>query len=293
MRVGVLMGGWSSEREISLVSGRRVAGALRSKGYDVVEVDVQRDVVEKLTDLNIDIAFIMLHGKPGEDGIIQGLLEVMDIPYTGSDVLSSSLSMDKVMTKKVLNASGIPTPDYEYPVVKDNPSLDYPYLIKPVSEGSSVGISIVRNEDDYKRALEEVDGYGDFFAEEYINGVEITVGILGDMALPTLELVPKNEFYDYEAKYTEGMTEFIIPARLDAGIRERCKNIALETFRVLGCRDFGRVDFVVKEGEAYVLEVNTIPGMTELSDLPAEAEEIGIGYEELVDRILRLAADRI
>ncbi len=293
MRVGVLYGGWSSEREISLISGKKVASALKNRGYDVIQIDVAKDIAEVLSKAHLDIAFIMLHGKPGEDGTIQGILETLDIPYTGSGVLSSALAMNKVMTKKVLISSGIPTPEFQYPLNKTPPSLRPSYLIKPVSEGSSVGISIVRGDDDYQLAIRKAEKYGEFFAEEYIRGKEITVGILGDKPLPTLELIPKNEFYDYEAKYTKGLTEFIIPARLSEEMKKKSKEIALATHRTLGCRDFSRVDLMVHGENAYVLEINTIPGMTELSDLPAEAKEIGIEYDELVTRILKLALKRI
>lgn len=293
MKIGVLYGGWSSEREVSIRSGKMVAGALRRKGYDVVEIDVDRDIALKLKDKSIDIAFIMLHGKPGEDGTIQGLLEITGIPYTGSGVLSSSLTINKVFTKKIISQSGIRTPDFKYPINPDELPMKPPFLIKPVSEGSSVGISIVRKEEDYRKSCEKANEFGDIFAEKYIDGMEVTVGILGERALPVLELVPKNEFYDYEAKYTEGMTEFIIPARISEEMTERVQNNAIKTHGILGCNDFSRVDFIVSEEKSYVLEVNTIPGMTELSDLPAEASEIGMDYDVLVENILQLALSRM
>lgn len=292
MKVGVLYGGWSSEREISIISGKRVADALRKCGYDIIEIDVGRDIALKLSEEKIDIAFIMLHGKPGEDGTIQGLLETMNIPYTGSGVLASALSINKVLTKRILESSGIPTPEFIHPIRDNKPDMDTPYLIKPVSEGSSVGISIVREKKTYRKAIEKAIEYGDFFIEKYIEGKEVTVGILGDIALPVLELVPENEFYDYEAKYTDGMTEFIIPARLSDEMTEKTQEIALEAHRILGCCDFSRVDFIVQNEDVFVLEINTIPGMTELSDLPAEALEMGIDYNELVERILELAIRR-
>jgi len=292
VRIGVLYGGWSSEREISILSGKRVTAALKSRGYEVVEIDVDRDVPEVLSKGEIDIAFVMLHGKPGEDGTIQGLLETMDIPYTGSGVLASSLAINKIIAKKVFQFSGIPTPEFKYPVRDDEIPLEFPYLIKPVAEGSSVGMTIVREKEQHEKAVSVACEYGDCFAEKYINGKEITIGILGDLALPILELVPKKEFYDYEAKYTKGMTEFIIPARLDDEMTKRSKEMALKAHRTLGCCDFSRVDFVVDDNNAYVLEVNTIPGMTDLSDVPAEAKAMGIEYDELVERILKLALCR-
>jgi len=292
MKIGVLYGGWSSEREISILSGKRVASALRNRGYEVLEIDVGQDIAEVLSKNKIDIAYVMLHGKPGEDGTIQGLLETLGIPYTGSDVLASSLAINKVIAKKVFQFSGIPTPEFKYPVNKDEIPLDLPYLIKPVSEGSSVGMTIVREKEQHEKAVSVANEYGDCFAEKFINGKEITIGILGELALPILELIPKKEFYDYEAKYTKGMTEFIIPARLSEDISKMSKNLALKAHRALGCRDFSRVDFIVDESNVFVIEVNTIPGMTELSDIPAEAKAMGMGYDELVERILKLALER-
>jgi len=292
MKIGVLYGGWSSEREISILSGKRVASALRNRGYEVLEIDVGQDIAEVLSKNKIDIAYVMLHGKPGEDGTIQGLLETMGIPYTGSGVLASALVINKVITKKIFKYSGIPTPEFKYPVNKDEIPLDLPYLIKPVSEGSSVGMTIVRKKEQHRKAVSKAHEYGDCFAEKFINGKEITIGILGELALPILELIPKKEFYDYEAKYTKGMTEFIIPARLSEDISKMSKNLALKAHRALGCRDFSRVDFIVDESNVFVIEVNTIPGMTELSDIPAEAKAMGMGYDELVERILKLALER-
>ena len=292
MKIGVLYGGWSSEREVSIRSGKKVASALKNRGYEVIEIDVDRNIAFVLSSEKIDIAYVMLHGKPGEDGTIQGLLETMDIPYTGSGILASSLAINKVIAKKVFQFSGIQTPEFKYPIKDNEIPLEFPYLIKPVSEGSSVGMSIVREKAQHEKAVSIANEYGDCFAEKYINGKEITIGILGDLALPILELVPKKEFYDYEAKYTKGMTEFIIPARLSEDVSKMSKNLALKAHRALGCRDFSRVDFVVDDNNIYVLEVNTIPGMTDLSDVPAEAKAMGIEYDELVERILRLALKR-
>ena len=289
MRVGVLYGGWSSERDISLVSGRNVADALKRRGYDVVLIDVQRDFPERVKEYNIDVAFIMLHGTPGEDGIIQGVLEFMQIPYTGSGVLASALAMDKVLSKKVFISSGIPTPDFIYPATEKLPSnWDFPVVVKPRAEGSSVGVSIVDSPDGLPYAIALASKYGEVFIEEYIDGMIATCGILGDEALPVLELVPvRRRFYDYKAKYTEGETEFIVPARLSHEVTQKTQKIALKAHQVLGCRHFSRVDMVIKDGkEPYVLEVNTVPGMTPLSDLPKEAEAAGISYDELVERIL-------
>jgi D-alanine-D-alanine ligase len=303
-RIGVLMGGMSGEREISLKSGKRVLETLLSQGYDAVGIDVDRDIASKLGDEKVDIAFIMLHGRYGEDGVIQGLLEQAQIPYTGSGVLASALSMNKVMSKKIFIGEGIPTPDYiEIPraceidqaveLVMGN--IPFPVVVKPVNEGSSLGVVIAEDvsilRDGIKKDIEE---YGDIMAEQFVKGTSVTVGILGldesTRALPILELRPKNPFYDYEAKYTQGMTEFICPAQLEKEVYSTTQYYALLAHLRLGCRGFSRVDIQVDAtGKPFVLEVNTIPGMTELSDLPAEAEVEGISYQDLVIEMLKSA----
>jgi len=291
MKIGVLYGGLSSEREVSLNSGRNVAGALRRKGYQVVEIDVGLDICERLKSEKIDVAFVMLHGKPGEDGTVQGILEFLGIPYTGSAVLSSALAMDKIMSKRIFLSNNISTPGFLYPYSGLPEDWKYPVVVKPRSEGSSVGTTIAENESELREGIKKAKKFGEFFVEEYIKGMIATCGILGDDALPVLELVPKRrKFYDYKAKYTEGETDFIIPARIKEETANRVKELALLSHRALGCRHFSRVDFVIKDNiEPYVLEVNTIPGMTELSDLPKEARAVGIEYDELVERILKMA----
>lgn len=300
-KIGVLMGGLSGEREVSLRSGENCFLALASLGYDVVRIDAMRDVGMRLAKSEVEVAFLALHGRFGEDGTVQGLLELMGIPYTGSGVLASALGMNKVAAKKVARQSGIPTPDYceigsretavevARRVIRE---LGLPVMLKPVEEGSSLGVAKCKTE---AELTADIDAgrreFGRVFAERFVAGTEITVGVIergGELvALPTLELVPKNEFYDYEAKYTHGMTEFFIPARLDAAVLREAGRLSLAAFEAIGCRGVARVDFMVaSDGTPFFTEVNTLPGMTDLSDLPAQAAAAGIGYPELVETIL-------
>ncbi len=300
MKIGVLYGGWSREREVSIRSGKNVADALRKKGYDVVEIDVNRNLPVVLKEKAIEFAYIMLHGSPGEDGTIQGLLEIMRIGYTGSGVKASACAIDKITTKKIFLASGVNTPRFLIPeenlqkFAQTIPrKLGFPIVVKPRYEGSSIGVNIIKAPDKLLSTIKEtMDKFGDVLLEEYIEGKDITVSIVGNRALPILELVPKNEFYDYEAKYTKGKTEFIIPARLDDNLTKIVKNLALKAYNAIECADFGRVDMRLRENEPYVLEVNTIPGMTEISDLPAQAKADGIPYEDLVEKILQISMER-
>lgn len=303
-KIAVLCGGRSGEREVSLRSGKRVFDSLKAQGFNVISMDTDLDLIDKLKREKVDIVFIMLHGKYGEDGIVQGLLELHGIPYTGSKVLASALAMNKIASKRIWEAEGIPTPKY----LTVDPSVDikkeaerikklfpFPLIVKPIAEGSSLGVTIVKKEDELDKMLKRtIDEFKDVFIEEYINGPEVTVGILGRnddlQALPILELVPKNEFYDYHAKYTAGMTEFIIPARLPKPLYEKTQSIALAAHNALGCYGFSRVDIIVGHDHVpYVHDVNSIPGMTDRSDLPAEAEHVGISFDDLVLRILESA----
>lgn len=299
----IVVHGWvSREREVSLRSGKRIYEALLRKGYNVTLIDPKIEGWEEV--LRGDIVFIALHGKPGEDGTVQGFLETFNVPYTGSGVLASSLAINKVASKKIFISSSIPTP--EYLSLDDFDSLDdfisksierlgLPVVVKPVSEGSSIGVSIVRDAESLPSIVKEtVDRFNDVFIEKYIEGREITVGIIEldgrPVALPILELVPKNKFYDYEAKYTAGFTEFIIPARMDKEKYNLAQELALKAHKALGCVGFSRVDLVTdSEDTPYVLEVNTIPGMTDLSDLPAMAKAYGIDYDDLVEIMLQSA----
>ena len=303
--IGVLMGGMSGERPVSLRSGRGCLDALLARGYRAVEIDAQQDVGRRLGEAGVEVAFLALHGRYGEDGTIQGLLEVMGIPYTGSGVLASALGMHKVAAKKVVDASGLPTPDYCEVTADEDAAvaarraaakLDLPVMLKPVQEGSSLGVSKCKTVEQLEAELRAgLAEFGTMFAEQFVTGTEITVGVIdrgGRLeALPILQLVPKNEFYDYEAKYTEGMTEFILPARLEPAVYERAQQAAIAVFQAIGCRGYARVDMMVDaEGTPWFVEVNTLPGMTTLSDLPAQAKAAGISYEELVETILLTAA---
>ena len=308
-RIAVLMGGRSGERQVSLRSGARIAAALQRLGADVVTIDpIDLDWVERMRDALIEIAFLGVHGKGCEDGTIQGVLEAFEFSYTGSGVLASALAMNKVMAKRVLSTLNIPTPDYL--VVDPNQSLDLqcegavnrlglPLVLKPASEGSSIGVSIIWELSELRRiAYKTQHQFGEIFFERYIEGQEVTVGLLGIeenlRALPVLELVPKREFYDYEAKYTEGMTEFIIPARLSDSLTEQVQEVALKTHQAIGCWGVSRVDMLVDtDGQPYVMEINTLPGLTDLSDLPAQAAASGISYDELIYEILASAQTRL
>ncbi|NQT29512.1 MAG: D-alanine--D-alanine ligase [Candidatus Saganbacteria bacterium] len=303
-KICVLMGGRSGERAVSLRSGKRVFESLKKQGFNVISMDLEDDLISKLKKQKVDIVYIMLHGRFGEDGVVQGLLGMANIPYTGSKVLASALAMNKLASKRVFDALGIPTPRYleidtSSDVKKEAQRIrrvfPFPLVLKPVSEGSSLGVTLIKKEDDLESILaDSVEKYRDVFIEKFVRGKEVTVGIIGKdediLALPVLELVSKNEFYDYEAKYTAGMTEFILPARLSKPLYKKTQQIALLAHRALGCYGLSRVDIMIgKNHVPYVHDVNTIPGMTERSDLPAEAAHIGISFDELVVRILESA----
>lgn len=308
-RIGVLCGGLSNEREVSLRSGGNCLAALKRLGYANAEhIDVTHDVAIELKEKKIEVAFLALHGKWGEDGTVQGLLELMQIPYTGSGVLASAVAMSKPLTKSVLKAHNLPTA--ETVVIDEHQASEWesisnqikwmPVMVKPLAEGSSVGVSKVEDSKALLTTIKEtITTYGAAIIEKYVKGQEITVGVLeesgpnkngkGTWALPILELRPKSKagFYDYEAKYTKGMTEFILPAELSPEVTKVAQDIAVKTFRAMNCSGYARVDMIVDaEGHPHVLEVNTLPGMTDTSDLPAMAEEAGIKYDALVERIL-------
>jgi len=303
-KIGVLMGGLSGERDISMRSGQNCLRALLAKGYDAVAVDAVRDVAQRLDEEKIEVAFLALHGRYGEDGTVQGLLEIMGIPYTGSGVLASALGMNKVASKKVVTASGLLSPDY-YEVGPEEPAADaaasieatvgLPVMLKPIEEGSSLGVTKCDDAASLDTSIEAArQDFGSVFAERFVPGREITAGVLQQQGvtkvLPILELVPKNEFYDYEAKYTKGLTEFILPAKLPPPAYAEAEALALAAFEAIGCRGYARVDMMVDAaGHSWFIEVNTLPGMTDTSDLPAQAEAAGISYEDLVETILLTA----
>ncbi|SNB47820.1 D-alanine--D-alanine ligase [Geobacter sp. DSM 9736] len=299
-KIGVLMGGLSAEREVSLKSGAAVHKALIARGYDAVAIDVGRDLPQALVREGVEVAFICLHGRYGEDGTVQGLLELMDIPYTGSGLLASALAMNKVYAKRVFAAAGLTVAPYKvfrrgWAFRPDSLGFSLPVVIKPSQEGSSVGVSIVREPDQAAEALKLAFSYDDeILVEQFIKGREIQVGILEERALGAIEIVPKREFYDFEAKYTAGMAEHILPAPLPEDLYAKVLAAGEEAHRALGCSGYSRVDFLVtEEGECYLLEVNTLPGMTALSLLPEIAGGAGIGFEDLVERILTSASLKI
>ncbi len=289
------MGGLSREREISLKTGKAILKALVEKGYAATPIDVGGDIAEKLVREKIEFAFLALHGRFGEDGTIQGMLELMKIPYTGSGVLASALAMDKIMSKRFFLCEKIPTPRFETfrrdEIKKDQPkkiSLPLPVVVKPSREGSTIGISIVRKEEDLSLALREAGEYDtEILIEEFMKGKEITVGILENIPLPIVEIVPKSGFYDYRSKYTKGETEYILPARIGREKYLYAQEIGLKAFQALGCSGIARVDLMTDEDEnPFVIDVNTMPGMTETSLLPKAAHYAGISFEDLVERIL-------
>jgi len=293
MKIGVLMGGLSSEREISLRSGKAVFEALKRKGYDAVCIDPAPDLGLILQRRKVDAAFICLHGTPGEDGTVQGLLEFMGIPYTGSGVLASAAAMDKIVTKKLLIYHAIPTPDFS---VNEHgrttgKRIALPVIVKPATEGSTIGVSRVSVKKDLEKAIRIARRFGPkVLIEKFIQGRELTVGILNDLPLPVVEIRPMSGFYDFKSKYTPGRTEYRVPAPLLRRVSKRVQELALSAHRALGCNGASRVDFMLADGDdPYVLEVNTIPGMTETSLLPKAAREAGISFDDLVERILTAA----
>lgn len=297
-KIAVLAGGMSSEAEVSMRSGKGCFEALKRLGYKNAElVIVDKNISQVLQNGNYDYAYNALHGKYGEDGCIQGILEILQIPYSGCGVMASSVCMNKEYTKRILST------DSEIPLIKSvfvrkgddvkakTKDLKYPLITKPVCEGSSFGMTKVNTPDELEKAYQEAVKYNDdVLIEEYLVGICATVGVLeceGEpFATEILELRPKNEWYDYEAKYTKGMTEFILPAELSDDLTKKVKTIAVKAHQIAGCSGVSRVDFLIVEGIPYVLEINTSPGMTETSDLPAQSAAMGISYDELVQLIL-------
>ena len=294
-KIAVLCGGMSSEREISLRSGKNCLAALHRLGYKNAQiVDVTQNIMNDLK--GFEYAYNTLHGKYGEDGCIQGILEILKIPYTGCGVMASAICMNKEYTKKVMSTAGLPLISSVYLLPNEDPiekvkDLSFPLMIKPVSEGSSFGMNKVNNNEELVKAVEEARKYNsEILIEEYLVGIAATVGVLEKegkaFATEILELRPKNEWYDYEAKYTKGMTEFILPAELSEEMTEKVKNNAVRAFEVCGCSGVSRVDFLIVNNIPYILEINTNPGMTDTSDLPAQAAACGIDYDNLVEMVL-------
>lgn len=308
-RIAVLMGGRSLERAVSLKSGRRIARALEELGYGVLELDVDETLVPTLMSEKPDLVYIALHGKDGEDGTVQELLEILEMPYTGPGPLPSIIGFNKVLSKELFLASGIATPRY-YTVsastIEDMGAsgllplawekLGCPLVVKPAAQGSALGVKIVDAPEDLGPALIEALSYDDrVLLEEYISGTEIAVGVVGDgppEALPAVEVVPESGFFDYDARYTAGKTEYFVPARLSDDLLSEAARLAVQAHQLLRCRDLSRVDMIIRDGTPYVLEINISPGMTETSLLPLAAEAAGMKFAELVDRLVTLALDR-
>ncbi|MFH1778511.1 MAG: D-alanine--D-alanine ligase [Candidatus Omnitrophota bacterium] len=292
-RIGVLMGGPSAEREVSLCSGKAVLDALLSKGYDVKPIELYMPTKEELKSLDIDVVFIALHGSFGEDGELQSMLEESNIPYTGSRVEASRLAMDKIASRKIFQKARLFIPNYEVLQNGLSPNLKFkmPVVVKPSAQGSSVGLTIVDRKEELKSAMDQAFEFGEeIIIEEYIEGKEIAVGILEDRALPVIQIVPKRRFYDYVAKYTSGMTEYLVPAPISKAEFESAQKAGLRAHKSLGCRSFSRVDMILnKQSAPIVLEVNTIPGLTQISLLPKAAKAAGIDFPELCEKMLESA----
>lgn len=299
--VAVLMGGWSAERSVSLTSGEGVAKALESRGHMVTRIDMGHDVALRLADAKPDVVFNALHGVPGEDGTVQGMMDLMGLKYTHSGLATSVVAIDKQLTKAVLTPHGIPMPGGR--VVKSESlyeadPLPRPYVVKPVNEGSSVGVAIVNAEGNYGNPIARDSkgpwqDFAELLAEPYVRGRELTTAVLGEEALLVTELRPRSGFYDFDAKYTDGMTEHVCPAEIPDEITAACKDIALRAHRLLGCRGTSRSDFRWDDEQGvdgiFLLEVNTQPGMTPLSLVPEQAARLGIEYAELVERVIEQA----
>ncbi|MET0181004.1 MAG: D-alanine--D-alanine ligase [Novosphingobium sp.] len=298
LHVAVLMGGWSSERAVSLMSGAGVADALEARGHRVTRIDMDRNVAARLAEAAPDVVFNALHGTPGEDGSVQGLMDLMGLAYTHSGLATSVIAIDKELTKHALVPHGIPMPGGRIVASEDlfaRDPLARPYVLKPVNEGSSVGVAIVTAEGNYGNPIgRDVAGpwqsFARLLAEPFIRGRELTTAVIADRALMVTELKPKTGFYDFDAKYTEGLTDHVCPAEIPDAITAACKDIALRAHRLLGCRGTSRSDFRWDDEQGldglFLLEVNTQPGMTPLSLVPEQARHAGMDYGELVEAIV-------
>ena len=310
MRIGVLMGGRSLERDVSLRSGRRVSRALDVLGHDVLDLDVDENLVPTLQREHLDLVYISLHGKFGEDGTIQELLEIMDIPYTGPGVFSSAIGFNKALSKEIFLREDIPTPPFFvlsqatfeemgalHALAAVGDKLGFPLVVKPAAQGSALGIKIAASQNELPEAVRTALHYDErVLLEKFVRGTEVAASILGNeelRALPLVEAVPRGSFFDFDARYTPGMTEYYCPARLDESVSSRAVEIALRAHRSLGCQNVSRVDIIIDEaGTPQVLELNISPGMTETSLLPMAAESAGLDFNELVRLLVRLAMEK-
>lgn len=308
MKVAVLKGGASLERQVSLRSGARVAEALRAAGHEVIEIDVDQGLVRNLREAGPDAAFVALHGRSGEDGTVQELLEILGIPYTGCGVLSSTLTMDKAITKLMLQQHGLPTPRFvsfgesAFKSLGASDALDrieallgFPVVVKPARQGSALGVNFAADQSELPPAILSAFSYDDaLMIEQFVKGREIAVSVLDGKALPAVEaIVRSGDFFDFESRYEIGNTEYVCPAELEDSIAARVAELAEQTFTLLGCHGFARVDFMLPEDdEPQVLEVNSIPGLTQTSLMPIAAEAAGIDFNELVEKLFASAASR-
>ena len=305
-KIGVLMGGPSTEREISLKSGKAVYGSLSEEGFQAVAIDIKSDGKEENTRLikshEIDLAFIALHGRFGEDGQMQEVLDTLGIPYTGSGARASRLAMDKIASRKIFEASGLAVPRYK---AEDRISYNanwkirhndfaLPLVVKPATHGSSIGLSIVEKEENLDKSVDSAFRFDDtIIIEEYIAGREVTVGILDEKPLPVIEIIPKKRFFDYEAKYEVGMTDYVVPAQLEDAVARNVQGTALSAHKLLGCYGCSRIDMILtNDNIPFVLEVNTIPGLTKTSLLPKAAKVVGIDFQHLCIKLIELAYEK-
>lgn len=309
MKIAVILGGRSTEREVSLHTGGNIIAALKERGHEAIGLDLTDDLPLRLRGCAPDAVYIALHGRFGEDGCVQGLLEMLGLPYVGSGVLASALGMDKVLSRRLFEMAGLPNPRYRVVEAGElrtrglsavlaelSAEFGLPLVVKPTDQGSAIGVTVVREAEAVQEALETAFALSPaaVLVEEYIKGPEITVAVLGDhppQALPVVEIVPKKAFYDYDAKYTPGMSDHVIPARLSPEATSLAQEYAVRAYRALGCRHFARVDLLVDErtGRPVVLEVNTLPGMTATSLVPDAARAAGIEFADLVERLVLMA----
>lgn len=308
LKIAVLMGGRSLEREVSLRSGKRVSSALKHIGYKVEEIDVGDKLVNQLKNSKPDIAFIALHGKYGEDGSIQELLEMLKIPYTGSGVLSNIIGIDKVITKQLLKSANIPTPNFHAlssGAFKDMGAsaalpeaieeLGLPVIVKPAAQGSALGIKIVERKDSLPDALLSAFSYDDkVLLEEFIVGTEVAVSLIGNKkieVLPIVEIIPHKDWFDFESRYTLGMSDYYVPARIDTKLQKQIEDTSREIYKMFECRGVARIDIIIRNNIPYILEINTCPGMTETSLLPMSADAAGITFEKLIEKLISLGLE--
>jgi D-alanine-D-alanine ligase len=306
MKIAVLYGGISGEREVSLSSGKGIIEALQKNGHEVIGIDFHPHRLHEITQLNVDMVYIGLHGKYGEDGKIQGLLDMLGIPYVGSGVLASALAMDKYKAKQIFNQNGLPvakgkkySQDTDYSLIENDilTNFSFPIVVKPNQEGSTLGLTVVKTKGELSEAIKNGFQFdSDILVEEFVKGKELTVAVWGkqgeESALPIIEIIPKNEYYDYESKYAEGGSEHIVPANIPDDLTKKIQEYAVKAHQLLGCRTYSRVDFILSDsGHPIILEINTLPGMTPTSLFPDAAKAVGISYEEMIEKFIQMSKE--